>query len=110
MTGKHTRSSPEALDAALNALLADYPAAFVAAIDAAGVFVPMPASLPLTGQQVLQARSFFDLVVSEDRDRVISAWDRAGETGASSAQVRLKLDPNRPAVIHCLDARARYGG
>ena len=109
MTGKHTRSSPEALDAALNALLADYPAAFVAAIDAAGVFVPMPASLPLTGQQVLQARSFFDLVVSEDRDRVISAWDRAGETGASSAQVRLKLDPNRPAVIHCLDARARYG-
>jgi diguanylate cyclase (GGDEF)-like protein/PAS domain S-box-containing protein len=109
MAGKLIRLSPEVLDTALTALLAEYPAAFVAAIDAAGVFVPMPASLPLTGQQVLQARSLFDLVVSEDRDRVISAWDRAGETGASSAQVRLKLDPDRPAVIHYLDARARYG-
>lgn len=109
MAGKLIPLSPEVLDTALTALLAEYPAAFVAAIDAAGVFVPMPASLPLTGQQVLQARSLFDLVVSEDRDRVISAWDRAGETGASSAQVRLKLDPDRPAVIHYLDARARYG-
>jgi diguanylate cyclase (GGDEF)-like protein/PAS domain S-box-containing protein len=109
MAGKLIRLSPEVLDTALTALLAEYPAAFVAAIDAAGVFVPMPASLPLTGQQVLQARSLFDLVVSEDRDRVISAWDRAGESGASTAQVRLKLDPDRPAVIHYLDARARYG-
>ncbi|MDR3474153.1 MAG: diguanylate cyclase [Devosia sp.] len=109
MAGKLTPLSPEALDAALAALLADYPAAFVAAIDAAGVFVPMPASLPLTGQQVLQARSFFDLVVSEDHDRVMSTWDRARATGVSSAQVRLKLDPDQPAVIHYLDARARYG-
>jgi diguanylate cyclase (GGDEF)-like protein/PAS domain S-box-containing protein len=101
--------SPEALDAALNALLADYPTAFVAAINADGVFVLMPASVPLAGQQVLQARSMFDLVVSEDCGRVISTWERARETGASSVQVRLKLDPVRPVVVHYLDARARHG-
>src|SRR5664280_1936498 len=100
MAGKLTPLGPEALDTALNALLAEYPTAFVAAINADGVFVPMPASVPLTGQQVLQARSVLDLVVSEDRKRVISTWERARETCGASAQVRLELDPGRPAVIH----------
>ena len=109
MAGKLTPLGPDALDTSLNALLAEYPTAFVAAINADGVFVPMPASVSLTGQQVLKARSMLDFVVSEDRQRVISTWERARETGASSAQVRLKLDPGRPAVIHYLDARARHG-
>ena len=109
MTETPTPLSPEALDAALNALLADYPTAFVAAINADGVFVPMPPSVPLAGQQVLKARSMFDLVVSEDCGRVISTWERARETGGATAEVRLALDPGRPAVIHYLDARARHG-
>ena len=109
MAGKLTPLGPEALDAALNALLAEYPAAFVAAINADGVFIPMPASVPLTGQQVLKARSALDLVVSDDREHVISTWERARETGGATAQVRLLLDPGRPAVIHYLDARARHG-
>src|SRR5664280_3787502 len=74
MAGKPTPLGPKALDTALNALLAEYPTAFVAAINADGVFVPMPASVPLRGQQVLQARSVLDLVVSEDRQSVISTW------------------------------------
>ena len=109
MAGKPAPLGPEALDTALNTLLAEYPTAFVAAINADGVFVPMPASVPLTGQQVLQARSVLDLVVSEDRQSVISTWERARATGASSAQVRLELDTGRPAVIHYVDARARHG-
>ena len=109
MTGKLAPLGPEALDAALDALLAEYPTAFVAAINADGVFVPMPASVPLTGQQVLQARSMLDLVVSEDRQRVISTWERARETGGATVQVCLELDPGQPAVIHYLDARARHG-
>ncbi len=60
MAGKPTPLGPEALDAALNALLVEYPTAFVAAINADGVFVPMPASVPLAGQQVLKARSVLD--------------------------------------------------
>ena len=109
MQGKHPPLSREALAAALNTLLAEYPTAFVAAINADGVFVPMPASVPLRGQQVLKARSGLDLVVPEDHQLVIATWERARETGASSAQVRLKLDPGRPAVIHYVDARARHG-
>jgi two-component system cell cycle sensor histidine kinase/response regulator CckA len=109
MSGKRTPLSREALDSALNALLAEYPTAFVAAINADGVLVPMPASVPLRGQQVLKARSGIDLVVPEDQQLVIATWERARETGASSAQVRLKLDPGRPAVIHYVDARAIHG-
>ena len=109
MSGKPPLLSPEALAAALNALLAEYPTAFVAAINADGVFVPMPASVPLRGQQVLNARSGIDLVVPEDHQLVIATWERARETGASSAQVRLKLDPGRPVVIHFVDARASHG-
>jgi len=96
MAGKLRPLGPEALDTALNAVLAEYPTAFVAAINADGVFVPMPASISLTGQQVLHARSMLDFVVSEDCERVISTWERARETGASSAQVHLKVDPGRP--------------
>ena len=109
MAGKPAPLGPEALDAALSALLAEYPTAFVAAINADGVFVPMPASVPLRGHQVLKARSALDLVVSNDREQVISTWERVRATGGASTQVRLALDPGRPAVIHYLDARARHG-
>ena len=109
MAGKPAPLGPDALEAALKALLAEYPAAFVAAINADGIFVPMPGSVPLTHQRELRARSALDFVIPEDRNVVISTWERARETGASSAQVRLKLSPDRPAVIHYLDARARHG-
>jgi PAS domain S-box-containing protein len=100
---------PEALDAALTALLTEYPGAFVAAINTDGGFVPMPASVPLTRQRELKGRSALDYVVPEDREVVISTWERARATGASSAQVRLKVSPDRPAVIHYLDARPHHG-
>lgn len=109
MARKPTPLGPKALDAALNALLAEYPAAFVAAINSDGLFVPMPASVPLTRHRTLKARSALDFVVPEDRGLVISTWERARETGASSAQVRLRLSPDRPAVMHYLDARVRHG-
>ncbi len=109
MSGTPPHLSPEALAGALNALLTEYPTAFVSAINADGVFVPMPASIPVRGQQILKARSGLDLVVAEDHQLVIATWERARETGASSAQVRLKLDPGRPAVIHYVDARASHG-
>jgi diguanylate cyclase (GGDEF)-like protein/PAS domain S-box-containing protein len=109
MADKLAPLGPDALDAALNALLAEYPGAFVAAISAGGGFVPMPASVPLTRQRELRGRSALDYVVPEDREVVISTWERARASGASSAQVRLKVSPDRPAVIHYLDARAHHG-
>ncbi len=106
-TAPHLQSN--ALEAALNALLSEYPTAFVAAINADGLFVPMPATVPLTRQRELKARSALDFVVPEDREVVITTWERARKVGASSAQVRLRVDPDRPAVIHYVDARAGHG-
>lgn len=103
------RLTPQALDTALQALLAEYPTAFVAAINVEGLFVPMPASVPLTDQQVLHSRSGLDLVVPADRNLLITTWDRARETGGATAQVHLALDPDRPVAMHYLDARARHG-
>jgi len=97
------------LDAALRALLQEYPAAFVAAIDENGLFVPMPASVPLTGQELLRARSMLELVIPQDRELVIATWERARDTGASSAQVHLTHDADHLAVIHYLNAQAQHG-
>ncbi len=103
------RLDPRAVEAALRRLLEAYPAAFVAAINEEGLFVPMPASVPLNGQRVLRARTALDLVVPGDREAVISAWERARSSGGASAQVHLRLDPERAAVIHYLDVRATHG-
>lgn len=109
MADKLAPLGPKSLDAALNALLTEYPTSFIAAINAEGVFVPMPASVPLARHQELKARSALDFVVAEDRELVISTWERARATGASTAQVHLRLSPDRPVVLHYLDARVRHG-
>jgi diguanylate cyclase (GGDEF)-like protein/PAS domain S-box-containing protein len=100
---------PAELEAALGALLAEYPTAFVAAINEDGLFIPMPAAVPLAGQQLLHARSTLETVIPEDRELVIATWERARHSGAASAHVRLALDPQHPAVIHYLDVRASHG-
>jgi hypothetical protein len=53
MAGQLMPLGPEALDAALNALLAEYPKAFIAAINTEGAFVPLPESVVLTHQREL---------------------------------------------------------
>ena len=108
-TGRAPRLGRPTLDRALAALLEEYPTAFVAAINEDGIFVPLPDSIPLLRHQPLHARSALDLVVSADRELVITTWERARATGAASVQVHLALDPDHAAVLHYLDARARHG-
>lgn len=103
------RLDPRAVDAALRRLLEGYPSAFVTAINEDGLFVRMPASIPVNGQRMLQARTALDLVVPADREAVISAWERARSSGGANAQVHLRLDPDRAAVTHYLDVRANHG-
>ncbi len=93
------------LDTALEALLAEYPDAHVAAIGEDGLFVAMPPTVPLRDHRTLQVRSTLDLVVPEERELVLHTWERARATGASSSQLHLRVDPDRLAVIHFLDAR-----
>jgi PAS domain-containing protein len=111
MTHKPVRFDQAALETILDALLSEHRDAFVAAIEPGpgGRFVPIPASLQLRGQSVLEARTALDLVVPEDRVVVISAWEQARATGASRATIRLAVAPDAAATIQYVDARSRHG-
>jgi diguanylate cyclase (GGDEF)-like protein/PAS domain S-box-containing protein len=99
----------ETRDVALQTLLAEYPDAHVAAIGEDGLFVPMPASVPVREHRVLQVRAMLDLAVPDERELIIRTWERARSSGAASAQLHLRVDPERVAVVHYLDVRARHG-
>jgi PAS domain S-box-containing protein len=90
-------------------LLSTHPEAPLAAIDPAGNFVRMPASVPLLGRPVLGAYSAFDLVNSADRAAVLEAWQRARFKGSARAVVHLADGPGRDGVLHFVDARKLYG-
>jgi PAS domain S-box-containing protein len=110
MTPEPVRFEQAALETILDSLLAEHPDAFVAAIDPEpiGRFVPIPASLHLRGQAVLEARTALDLVVPADRGVVISAWEEARATGGSRSAVRLAVAPDAAATMHFVDARVRH--
>lgn len=97
------------IDAALRSLLAQHPDAGVGALDPEGIFVPMPASVPLTRHRVLQGRSALDLVGPADRVVAITAWERARATGASRAPVHLRNEPERSVTLHIFDVRETHG-
>src|SRR3546814_14431546 len=72
----------ERADDELRALLERHPDAVVSAIDAGGLFVPVPPSIPIGEHRVPQARSALDLVIPEDRVKVIDAWASARSSGS----------------------------
>jgi PAS domain S-box-containing protein len=99
-----------ARDAVFEALVRQNPGAHVAAIAANGLFVPMPASVPLTGQRVIRgATSMLDLVISEDRMKVIETWESAGVHGAASEEVHTLGDAERSARLYYVDVTHRHG-
>jgi diguanylate cyclase (GGDEF)-like protein/PAS domain S-box-containing protein len=99
----------EAREVAARAALAQHPDALVAAINDEGLFVEMPASVPLTRHRVPQISTFLHLVPREDRPTVITAWQEAQESGAGLAHVHLASDPTQAAVIQIIDVREAYG-
>jgi hypothetical protein len=105
--GNVARLDRELRERMLDALLAQHPAAMVLAIDASGLFVPMPAAVPLTTHRRIHGvgpRSVLDMVVPTDRPPVIDAWLQADAHGAAQISVRLRTDPDRPVRIHFVDA------
>jgi diguanylate cyclase (GGDEF)-like protein/PAS domain S-box-containing protein len=105
----HPENDAAALEVALRSLLARYANAPVVAIAPDSTCVPMPASVPLSGQQVLEARSALDLVVNADKMAVITAWELAKATGSSTVPVRLVSNPHRQGEVHLLDLQERHG-
>ncbi len=90
--------------------MASNPQAPLAAINEMGFFVPMPLSVPLVGQQVIQRHSTaLELVVREDMSVVTDAWVDARRVGAARRQVHLASDPNRTVNLSYVDATHRHG-
>lgn len=103
------RENSEHLEAAFNALLAQYPTAPVAAIDDHGFYVPVPESIDVSGHAVIPGRSALDLVVSADRAIVIDGWERGRSRGSSRSVVRLRGRPDRAVDMHVFDLKEQYG-
>ena len=102
-------ASPRVRQTALRSLLRQYPDAFVAAIAEDGMYVDVPPSLAIDPDHVLHARSTLQLVVPAESELVLATWERARATGGATAQLHLRSDPRRAAVIHFMDLRARHG-
>jgi diguanylate cyclase (GGDEF)-like protein/PAS domain S-box-containing protein len=106
------REHEEHLDAAtletvLTSLLALYPEAPVAAHRADGVMVPMPDSVPLQRNPVLEARSGLDLIIRDDR--VLKGWGRILEEGAARYPVSPVGRPDIAGIVYGLDLREIHG-
>jgi diguanylate cyclase (GGDEF)-like protein/PAS domain S-box-containing protein len=97
------------LEKALASLLACHPDAPVLAAGADGVVVPMPASVPLERNPVLDARTGMDLIIPEDRARLLSTWDRVLTGGAGRCQLRLAASPDAMVTYFGFDVRETHG-
>ena len=92
----------------LEELLDAHPDALVAAADDDGLFVEMPASVPIAGHRVPAVRSALDLVQPADRRLVIDAWVEAKASGSASTSVAL-AGSGAPGVVHLLDVTEAHG-
>lgn len=101
--------APEVVESLMTSLLALYPEAPVAALTPSGVIVAVPESVPLQRNSILTARGGLDLVVAEDRAKVLPAWDQILKYGAGRIPLRLAGDPPRPVVFHGFDLQPSHG-
>jgi diguanylate cyclase (GGDEF)-like protein/PAS domain S-box-containing protein len=97
------------LEQVLRSLLGLYPDAPVVALKADGVSVAMPASIPLLGNPVLKARTGLELVVHEDRVKLLASWDQVLAKGSGRCLVRLLDDPEVTVALYGLDVRDTHG-
>ncbi len=97
----------ETLQTALTSLLATYPEASVFALNADGIMVPMPDSIPLGRHTVLKARSGLDLI--DHDDEVLRGWERVLAEGAARYPVHVVGQPERTGMVYGLDLRETHG-
>ncbi len=94
-------------------ILRRLPRAVFAAIAGDGVLVPVPDSLGLPAERVIEAPSdratMLDVVLPGDRLLVIDAWDKTLATGRGVATVRIRQDPEQPMSLSFVDLRAEHG-
>ena len=91
------------------ALLREHPDALVCGLAANGLIVPVPQSVGLWGQGLIEGRALVDNVVAADRSTVVRVWLRAQEEGAASDKVRLLRQPSTWTTLHFIDLREVHG-
>jgi diguanylate cyclase (GGDEF)-like protein/PAS domain S-box-containing protein len=99
----------DSLDEAIERLVGRYPQAPIVALKADGVVTEMPPSIELRDNPVLQARSGLDLVIQEDRVRVLKSWDRLLSGGAARWLAHLASKPEETMAVFGVDLRERHG-
>jgi len=90
-------------------LLREHPEALVCGLAGNGLIVPVPQSVGLWGQGVIEGRALIDNVVADDRTTVVRAWIAANENGAAAAKVRMSSRPTSWAKLHFIDLREVHG-
>jgi diguanylate cyclase (GGDEF)-like protein/PAS domain S-box-containing protein len=99
----------QAVAAGAEALLREHPDALVCGLAGNGLIVPVPQSVGLWGQGLIEGRALVDNVVAADRSTVVKVWLRAQEEGAASDKVRLLRQPSTWTTLHFLDMREVHG-
>jgi diguanylate cyclase (GGDEF)-like protein/PAS domain S-box-containing protein len=99
----------ETIELAVEALLREHSQARVCALSDNGLIVPMPEAMPLHGQELVEGRALIDLVVAEDRKKVIHLWIQARDAGSVTTKVHLLEDPSQRSVLHFIDMQASHG-
>ena len=100
---------PETIARGAEALLREHPDALVAGLANNGLIVPVPQSVGLWGQGLIEGRAVFDNVVAADRNTVTRLWVRLREEGAVSGKVRLLRKPASWMTLHFIDLREVHG-
>ena len=91
------------------ALLREHSDALVCGLAANGLIVPVPQSIGLWGQGLIEGRALIDQVVAADRTAVVRLWVNAQESGAASCKVRMLRRPNTWTTLHFIDLREIHG-
>jgi diguanylate cyclase (GGDEF)-like protein/PAS domain S-box-containing protein len=91
------------------ALLREHPDALVCGLAGNGLIVPVPQSVGLWGQGLIEGRALIDSVVAGDRTTVVRLWERVNEDGAAAGRVRLLRKPSTWTTLHFLDLREMHG-
>jgi diguanylate cyclase (GGDEF)-like protein/PAS domain S-box-containing protein len=99
----------KSLERAVASLLSRHPEAPVLAAGTDGVVVAMPPSVPLQRNPVLEPRTGMDLIVTEDRARLLTTWDQVLATGSARCPLRLASEPEVAVMYYGFDVRETHG-
>ncbi len=91
------------------ALLREHPTAQVCALASNGLIVPVPQTVGLWGQGLIEGRALIDNVIAGDRTAVVRLWLSAQQEGAASTKVRMLATPTKWSTLHFIDLREVHG-